>query len=143
MGERPWYRELLDEPDPERQLRLMARTSRMVKLRAAALMEVIRSAAPTDPDIDALWTRIQSDFRGIQLPIVKSLDEKGALRAGLGVERATDILWTLNHPNLWQLLVVERGWTPEEHERWFADAACAQLLAEREGFEPSNQVNPD
>jgi len=25
------------------------------------------------------------------------------------VEQATDILWTLNHPNLWQLLVTERG----------------------------------
>ena len=131
MGERPWYRELLDEPDPERQLRLMARTSRLVKLRAAALMEVIRSAAPTDPDIDALWTRIQSDFRGIQLPIVKSLDEKGALRPELDVDRATDILWTLNHPNLWRLLVVDCGWTPEEYERWFADTACAQLLRAR------------
>ena len=131
MGERAWYREILDEQDPERQLRLMARTSRMVKLRAAAVMEVIRSAAPADPDIGALWARIQSDFRGIQLPIVESLDEKGALRPGLDVERATDILWTLNHPNLWQLLVVERGWTPEEHEQWFADTACDQLLRPR------------
>ena len=27
--------------------------------------------------------------------------------------RAADILWTLNHPDVWQLLVGERGWTPE------------------------------
>ena len=40
----------------------------------------------------------------------------------------TDILWTLNHPDVWLLLVDERGWTPEQRERWFADAACAQLL---------------
>ena len=72
MGQRQWYQELLAEPDPERQLRLMARTSRLVKLRAAALMEVIRSAAPTDPDIAALWTRIQSDFYDIQRPVVAS-----------------------------------------------------------------------
>jgi hypothetical protein len=44
------------------------------------------------------------------------------------VEHAADILWTLNHPSLWQLLVEQRGWTPEEYERWCADAACAQLL---------------
>jgi hypothetical protein len=38
------------------------------------------------------------------------------------------VLWTLNHPDVWLLLVGERGWTPEEFERWFADAACDQLL---------------
>jgi hypothetical protein len=50
------------------------------------------------------------------------------LRPGLDVARATDILWTLNHPDVWLLLVGERGWTPEQWERWFADTACAQLL---------------
>jgi AcrR family transcriptional regulator len=130
MGQRQWYQELLAEPDPERQLRLMARTSRLVKLRAAALMEVIRSAAPTDPDIAALWSRIQSDFYDIQRPVVAMLAEKNALRPGLDMDRATDILWTLNHPDVWHLLVGERGWTPERYEEWFGDAVCAQLLAE-------------
>ena len=41
---------------------------------------------------------------------------KGALRASLDVERAADILWTLNHPDPWQLLVTERGWTAEQWE---------------------------
>jgi hypothetical protein len=44
------------------------------------------------------------------------------------VERATDVLWTVNHPDLWGLLVGERGWTPEQYEEWCADLACAQLL---------------
>ena len=48
---------------------------------------------------------------------VESLDEKKALKRGLGVDRATDILWTLNHPDVWQLLVGERGWTPEQYEQ--------------------------
>ena len=52
----------------------------------------------------------------------------GALRPGLDAARATDLLWTLNHPDVWQLLVVERGWSAEEWEQWFADASCAQLL---------------
>jgi AcrR family transcriptional regulator len=129
VAERPWHREVIDEPDPERQLRLTARNSRIVKLRIGALLEVIRTAAPTDPDIAALWDRIQSDFHENQRSIVESIAEKNALRPGLSVERAADILWTLNHPTLWQLLVRERGWTPEEHERWWSDIACAELLA--------------
>jgi AcrR family transcriptional regulator len=129
IPERPWYREIVEEPDPERQLRLTARNSRLVKTRAAALMKVIRNAASADPDVAALWSRIQSDFYAVQGTIVETLLEKNALRPDLDVGRATDILWTLNHPDLWQLLVGERGWTPEQYEQWFGDIVCAQLLA--------------
>ena len=129
VAERRWYREVLDEPDPERQLRLNARNSRAVKTRAAALLEVIRAAAPSDADIAALWSRIQTDFYDNQRAIVESLHEQeGAAAAASTSTRATDILWTLNHPDLWQLLVGERGWTPEQYEQWFGDTACAQLL---------------
>jgi AcrR family transcriptional regulator len=128
MGERQWYRDVLAEPDPRRQLRLVAQNSRAVKVRAAALMKVVRDAAPTEPDIEALWRRIQTDFHEIQRPIVAALDERDALRPELDVARATDLLWTLNHPDLWHLLVGERGWTAEQYEQWFADAVCSQLL---------------
>ena len=124
-----WYREVLDEADPERQLRLTARNSRVVKLRIAGILEVIRTAAPIDPDIGELWSRIQTEFHANQRVVVESVRDKGALAPGLDVAEAADILWTLNHPSLWQLLVEERGWTPERYEQWCADTACAQLLA--------------
>jgi AcrR family transcriptional regulator len=128
MAEHPWYREAVEEPDPERQLRLNARNSREGKLRIAALAELIRSAAPLDADLDALWQRIGTEYHANQRVIIESIAEKGALTPELDVQRATDILWTLNHPNSWQLLVQQRGWTPEQYEQWAADAACAQLL---------------
>jgi AcrR family transcriptional regulator len=128
VAERQWYRETVEEPDPERQLRLNARNARAAKTRIASLLEVIRTAAPADGDIGALWSRIQTEFHANQRVIVESLAAKKALKRGLDVDRATDILWTLNHPDVWQLLVRERGWTPEDWEQWFADTACAQLL---------------
>jgi AcrR family transcriptional regulator len=128
VGERAWYREVLEEPDPERQVRLTAQNSRMVKERIGPLLGVIRSAAPVDADSAALWNRIQSDFYENQRGIVEALHKRKALRRGLDVKRASDILWTLNHPDLWQLLVGERGWTAEQWERWFTEAVRAQLL---------------
>jgi|SRR5829696_443121 len=128
VAERSWYREVLAEPDPHRQLRLNARNSRAVKTRIAGMLKVVRDAAPVDRDIEALWQRIQTEFHANQRVIVERLAERKALRRGLGVDRATDILWTLNHPDVWQLLVAERGWTPEQYEQWFGDTACAQLL---------------
>jgi AcrR family transcriptional regulator len=128
VGDRRWYLDILKEPDPERQLRVTARNSLAVKLRAGSLLSVIRSAASADAEIAKLWGRIQSDFHDNQRGIVESLHAKKALRRGLSVARASDILWTLNHPDVWLLLVEERGWTPKEYERWFLDAARSQLL---------------
>jgi AcrR family transcriptional regulator len=128
IPERQWYRDVIAEPDPERQLRMGARNARAVKERAAGLLRVMRDAAGADPDIAELWQRIQDDFHANQRAVVDTIDAKGALASGLDAARAADILWTLNHPDVWHLLVAERGWTPQEWEQWFADTARAQLL---------------
>ena len=128
VGERAWFREALEEPDPERQLRLNVRNARIVRERAGALLEVVRDAAPADPEIAALWDRIQAEFHANQRLIVRSLHQKGALRPGLGVAAATDILWALNHPTVSWLLVGRRGWTPRRHERWLGDLLVTHLL---------------
>ena len=120
VAQRAWYREVLEEPDPEKTLRLNARNARRVKERIGGVLGVIREAAPLDPDIGALWERIQSDFYDNQRTVLRSI--------GLDADVAADVLWTLNHPDVWLLLVGQRGWTPERWERWFADTACAQLL---------------
>jgi hypothetical protein len=112
VADRPWYRKVIDEPDPERQLRRNAHNACVVKQRIGGVLKILRSAAPVDPDAAALWRLIQTDFYENQRVIVESLHAKRALRPGLDVARATDILWTLNHPDVWLLLAGERGWLP-------------------------------
>jgi AcrR family transcriptional regulator len=123
-----WFQEVLEEPDPERTLRLNARNSRRFKERSTGLLQVVRDAAPLEAKIAALWERIQTEYHENQLAVVESLGP-GALRRGLTVTRAADIIWTLNHPNTWIQLRVLRGWTPAHYERWVGDTSCQQLLA--------------
>ena len=118
----------LDEPDPERQLRLNAANSRLGKVRLGAVLEVIRAAAPSDPEIDALWERIQREYHANQRAIVESVAQKGGLRTGLDAAQAADIIWAVNHPDVWRLLVGRFGWSPARYEQWCADTACQQLL---------------
>ncbi len=124
VAERSWYLDVLEEPDPERKLRLVAHHSVAVKRRIGPMLRTIRSAAAVDPEGAALWELIQTDFHANQGAIVESL---AAVRPGLDVERSTDVLWALNHPDVW-LLFVDRGWSPEDFEAWFADTLVAQLL---------------
>lgn len=131
VAERPWYTALMSEPDPQRQLAMTAENSRVVKTRIGPMLKVIRDAASVDDDLAALWELIQTDFWANQRAIIESLASKGALHPGLDIERATDLLWTLNHPDVWLLLVDRRGWSPTEWETWFAEACREQLLAPR------------
>jgi AcrR family transcriptional regulator len=130
VGQQPWFRRVIDEPDPRVQLRLNAHNSREVKQRAGALMEVIQGAAPGDDEIGRLWDRIQTEFHANQRAVVASLHEKGALREGVGVDAAADILWTLNHPSLYHLLVGRRGWSPGRYEQWLDNLLCSQLIGD-------------
>lgn len=122
------HKEVLEEPDPACKLEMYAHHAVAVKRRIGAVYEVIRAGAAVETDVGALWERIQHQFRENQRQIVASIAEKDALKEGLNVERAADVLWTINQPDIWQQLVVRRGWSAEEFERWLADAFRTLLL---------------
>jgi AcrR family transcriptional regulator len=130
-----WFQEVLEEPDPERTLRLNAHNSRRFKERSTELLQVVRDAAPVETEIAGLWQRIQAEYHANQRAVVESL-RPGALKQGLSVTRAADMIWALNHPNTWIQLHVLRGWTPAQYERWVGDTSCQQLLTQTG---PSNE----
>src|SRR6478672_3812691 len=127
IAERPWYQQVLEERDGAHTRELLAHHSVIVKQRIAAVLHVIRSASDVDDDLASLWHLIETDFWANQRAVVESLHATRSLRRGLGVDRGADILWTLNHPDQWLLLVGQRGWAPAEFERWLADSACFPL----------------
>lgn len=131
MAERPWYREIVEEPDPRRRLALVAHNTRIVRERTAHVTEIVRLAAPADEQIAALWERFQREFYELGVRgIVETLERDGVLAADLAT--ATDIGWALTHPDLYQLLVRRRGWSAEAYERWLAETLCAQLVEDRD-----------
>jgi hypothetical protein len=128
VAERPWFREVLAEPDPRRRLALVARNARAVRGRTAAVTEIVRQAAAVEPEIGALRDRFELELHDVGMRrIAETLAADGALAGD--VAAATDILWALVHPDLHQLLVHRRGWTPEAYEVWLAAALCRELLA--------------
>ena len=128
LAEREWFREMLAESDPRRQLELHARNARGIKQRLGALTEVMRRAAQSDPEIDARWQIVQDQFMENQTMVAESLAAKDALRPELDAAAAAEMLWTLNHPSLYYLVVHERGWAEDQYECWLADSFVHQLL---------------
>jgi AcrR family transcriptional regulator len=127
LAERAWFQALLGEPDPAHRLALLARNARVVRERTGVLPAIVQQAAPLDPQIAEIWERFQRDLyeRGMRA-IAKTLQRDGVLT--VDAKTAADVLWTLTHPDLYLLLVHERGWKPDAYERWLAATLRAQLL---------------
>src|SRR5262249_36844948 len=94
VQDRPWVREVLEEPDPRRRLALVARNARVVRVRTAALSEIVRQAAPSEPQITELWERFQQELYEFGMRrIAETLEHDGVL--AVDVKTAADVLWAL------------------------------------------------
>jgi hypothetical protein len=89
-------------------------------------MVIIRQAAVVEPALASLWETIESEFRVVLGGLAGRLFDLGALAVSVG--RATDLLWTLNHPDTWYLLVRGCGWSADQYEQWVGNTLVAQLL---------------
>ena len=50
------------------------------------------------------------------------------LRHETTVEQAGEMMWTYSSPDLYELLVIKRGWPPGRYGAFIADAMIAALL---------------
>jgi hypothetical protein len=50
------------------------------------------------------------------------------LRPGLSRERAIDLVWAIASPEMYDLLVLQRGWSPADCSDWVTNAITTALL---------------
>jgi AcrR family transcriptional regulator len=128
MLDRPLLARARAEPDAHRKLQLYGDFLAEVAPRHVPIQLVIRDAAATDPEANVVWAELQAErLRGMTM-FARALHAGGHLRPGLSTAEARDVLWTYNSAEVFQLLVVERGWSPRRYGRWVADALKAALL---------------
>jgi AcrR family transcriptional regulator len=128
MLDRPLLARARAEPDAHRKLVLYGTFLAEVAPRHVPIQLVIRDAAATDPEAKVVWAELQAErLRGMMM-FARALHADGHLRPGMSTSEARDILWTYNSAEVFQLLVIERGWPPRRYGRWVADALTAALL---------------
>ncbi len=128
MQDRPHVRALLANPDPGNQLSGLAGLIRGIMSRAEPLYRILLSAAGSDPGAAALLAELTRQRQQGQGQIARSLARAGALRPKLRERDAADIIHALTLPEVYRLLVCDRGWSPQRYEKWLADLLVSQLL---------------
>jgi hypothetical protein len=129
VPERPFVQAIAEAGDPLAKARIFARHLREAGERIAGVLSVIESAAATDPEIADLWRELQDQrLRGMTMA-ARDFREQGALRPGLSVGRAADILWLYAGPWAYRSFVTDRGWSLDEYEAWIGDTLYTQLMS--------------
>jgi AcrR family transcriptional regulator len=128
MAERPEVQAQLAQADPTSQLGGFAAVTAQVNSRIAPLYRILVSAAGSDPDAAELLDELTRQRQAGQRLIARSLARAGALRPGLAERDAADLIHALMSPEVYRLLVVDRGWKPERYERWLTSTLVQQLL---------------
>lgn len=91
------------------------------------LASAIERARGDDPDANAAWEdRMRDRMRGC-VALLSRLAEEGRLRDGLSLQEGADILYTAISWQVWEILVVERGWSSDQWVRHTIDALTAAL----------------
>jgi AcrR family transcriptional regulator len=127
--DRPWAQELRTAPGGAETVGVWIRASREIFGRVAPILRIVRDAAGSDAEMAAQWETNQEQRHTAHRELAEILDAKDALRPGLTVDEAADILFALISLEVYVLLTVERGWTPEQWERWAARTVSDAVLA--------------
>jgi len=128
MADRPQVHALLSDEDPENQLVAFTALLREVMARVGPVHRILADAARSDEDAASLLAEIARQRHEGQRRFARSLARPGALRPGLRERDATDIIHALASPEVYGLLVFDRGWSGERYEKWLRSILIDQLL---------------
>jgi AcrR family transcriptional regulator len=116
------------ETDPRAIMRKWGALSSEISAVVSPIARLVRFAAASDPDMAALL-KAHNDVRERRARHhARFLKERGYLRQGVSLARATDILWTCTSDELYDLLVDQRGWSRSGFARFLGDFMIGALL---------------
>jgi hypothetical protein len=110
--------------------------------RVGPLLRVLDAAAGTDPAlIDLRESHARQRLEGLRR-FAGLLADRGALRPGLTVERAADMIWTICAQANYEALVTARGWSHTEYRDWLTDMLAAAVLPDSGTRQNLNSGDP-
>ncbi len=119
-----------EEPDVRTKLRLYAESAAARAERSAGVQLALRNGAPADPAIADLWQQLQAERLTGMTMLAGHLIATDQLRAGIEVDEVRDVLWTCISIEVYDLLVVQRGWTRSGYADWMARTLIASIVDE-------------
>ena len=124
--ERDYVQRIQAEPSAAGKLRIYAQALPAIHARLAPLVTALQAAASAEPELGDLWRDIAERRATNMHRLAAELHAAGGL--AVPVDEAADIIWATNSPEVYTLLVIQRGWTPERYGTWLSETWERLLL---------------
>jgi AcrR family transcriptional regulator len=124
--QRDYVRAIRAAPDAGTKIALYAAAVTAMAPRLVLVLGIIQQAASTEPELARLWNQIAERRAANMRLFVADLAAAAPLR--LDPDQAADIVWATNATEMYQLLVGQRGWSPQQYEHFLADTWRRVLL---------------
>jgi AcrR family transcriptional regulator len=125
--ERPEARAIEAEPDVRKKLTLYAGGVVTRQARSAGVQILIRDGRHVDETLEEVWQNLLTERLTGMTMLATHLHATGRLRADLDVDEVRDLLWTYISVELYELLVLNRGWTVDRYTAWLARTLISAL----------------
>lgn len=125
--DRPGPQAVLHAPDQHTQIKMFSHDISNILRRAAPVMEIIRSAARTEPELNELLQNLFRRRLENMTAFVTQLARKGGLRQGIDISEGAELAWTLTSPEVYLLLTRDRKYSNDEYIAWL-EASLSRLL---------------
>jgi hypothetical protein len=116
------------EADPRKVIENWSILAAEVAPRATPILLLIHAAAATDPEMAALQREVDEARLTRMENNARPLYDRGAFRRDITLEHARDVMWSYSSPEVYELLVLRRGWPMERYSRFIADGMIGSLL---------------
>jgi AcrR family transcriptional regulator len=125
LADRPAMRHVVAAPTARAVLERFAALIAEAGPRVVPLYAVLHAAADADPELARVARTLDEQrLAGATRLAEVVLDRLGETDPER-LEQVRDTIWTLNSPQLYSLLVTQRGWTPQRYGQWVARALTA------------------
>ncbi|MGH2668318.1 MAG: TetR/AcrR family transcriptional regulator [Actinomycetota bacterium] len=128
MLERDLVRRIEGEPDARRKLQTYGRHLAASAPRSVPLELLVRQAAASDPAVGDLARRLDEERLVGMSRFAEHLYAGRHLAPGVSRAEARDLLWTYISAELYELLVVKRGWSVKRYARWVIDQITTAIV---------------
>jgi AcrR family transcriptional regulator len=116
------------EPDAARKIRMYLDHFASNMPRVAPLQLLTRDAAAADHAAAEVWAQMRREMLTAMTYFSADLMATGQVRPELSAEDVRDVLWTYHSPEQYELLVLERGWSPKRYGEFLERAIIAAVL---------------
>lgn len=129
MAQRDVIQRVLDAPEAAHKIELYVKHLAATMPRTAPVQLLARDGAASSADAAEVWKQIRDETLTAMTMFASDLARTGELK--VSATQARDVLWTYHAPELYELLVLERGWSARRYGNFVTRALCDALLETR------------